>query len=259
MNRQPEGQDNARYHLRRPRLPRKRDVGVSAPPLLAVERLTVGYGQSPVVRDVFPTVGVGGIGALVGANGAGKTTTSCVIVGAVRPQAGTVLLGGRSLKNLRLHQLTSVGAAYVPEDRCSFAELTTGKNLHLDRGDLDQRLEWFAAVGTLLGRLAGLLSGGKQQMLAPARALARRPPILIDKISAGLAPMLVEHLLALLRRLADEAQLAVLFVEQHVDLALACADRGYVLRHGELVAEGPASGLARDHHSLEASFLGEVL
>ena len=203
MNRQPEGQDNARYHLRRPRLPRKRDVGVSAPPLLAVEGLTVGYGRSPVVRDVLLAVGVSGIGALVGADGAGKTTTSCVIVSAVRPQAGTVLLGGRSLKNL--------------------------------------------------------LSGGKQQMLAPARALGRRPSILIDKISAGLAPMLVEHLLALLRRLADEAQLAVLLVEQHVDLALACAGRGYVLRHVELVAEGLASDLARDHHLLEASFLGEVL
>jgi branched-chain amino acid transport system ATP-binding protein len=234
---------------------------VSAPPLLAVEGLTAGYGRLPVVRDVSLTVGAGEIVALVGANGAGKTTTLCAITGALRPQAGTVVLGGRSLKNLRLHQLASVGAAYVPDDRCLFAQLTTGENLRLARGDrpLEELLEWFPALRPLLGRLAGLLSGGEQQMLALARALASRPSILlIDEMSAGLAPVIVEHLLALLRRLAGEEQLAVLLVEQHVDLALACADRGYVLRHGELVAAGPAADLARDRHLLEASYLGEV-
>jgi branched-chain amino acid transport system ATP-binding protein len=229
--------------------------------LLSVTGLTAGYGRLPVLRDVSLTVDCGEVVALVGANGAGKTTTLCAITGILRPQAGTVMLRGRAMKNLRPHQLTSVGAAYVPDDRCLFFDLTVAENLRVARGSrpLDELLAWFPALPPLLGRKAGLLSGGEQQMLALARALAHRPELLmIDEMSAGLAPIIVEKHLGLLRRLADEEHVAVLLVDQHVDLALTCADRGYVLRHGALVAEGAAAELAADRHLLESSYLGDV-
>jgi branched-chain amino acid transport system ATP-binding protein len=234
---------------------------VSDSSLLTVAGLTAGYGRLPVVRDVSLTVGPGEVVALVGANGAGKTTTICAIAGLLRPKAGAVLVRGVPLKSHRPHHMTAMGISYVPDDRCLFGDLTTAENLRLARGTrpLEELLAWFPALAQLLDRRAGLLSGGEQQMLALARALARRPTLLIiDEMSAGLAPIIVENLLGLVRRLADEEGVGVLVVEQHVDLALGCADRGYVMRHGEITMEGTAVGLAKDRKLLESSYLGEI-
>jgi branched-chain amino acid transport system ATP-binding protein len=236
-------------------------MNVMSDPILDVSGLTAGYGDLPVVRDVSLTVARGEIVALVGANGAGKTTTLSAITGVLKPQSGTVVVTGNTLKNHQLHRLKALGAAYLPDDRCLFADLTTAENLRMARGTrpIDELLEWLPALRPLMKRKAGLLSGGEQQMLALARALASRPSILlVDEMSAGLAPIIVQQLLTLLRRLADEEQLAVLLVEQHVELALACADRGYVLRHGELVSNGSTDDLAADRRNLEASYLGEA-
>jgi branched-chain amino acid transport system ATP-binding protein len=234
---------------------------VTSDPVLEVSGLTAGYGDLPVVRDVSLTVARGEVVALVGANGAGKTTTLSAITGVLKPQSGTVVITGNTLKDHRLHRLKALGAAYLPDDRCLFADLTTAENLRMARGTrpIDELLDWLPALRPLLKRKAGLLSGGEQQMLALARALASRPSILlVDEMSAGLAPIIVQQLLTLLRRLADQEQLALLLVEQHVELALACADRGYVLRHGELVSNGSADDLVADRRNLEASYLGEV-
>ena len=229
--------------------------------VLDVSGLTAGYGELPVVRNISLTVGSGEVVAIVGANGAGKTTTLCAIAGVIRPHAGSIRINENKIERQRLHRLKSLGVAYVPDDRCLFADLTVAENLRLARGtrSFDELFAWLPALRPLEHRKAGLLSGGEQQMLALARALATKPTLLlIDEMSAGLAPILVQHLLEVLRRLADEDGVAVLLVEQHVDLALGCADRGYVLRHGEMVMEGDASTLVRDRHLLEASYLGAV-
>ena len=142
---------------------------------------------------------------------------------------------------------------------CS-STLRSAENLRVARGSrpLDEILEWFAALRPLLRRTAGLLSGGEQQMLAIARALVRRPRILlVDEMSLGLAPIIVEQLLDLIARLATTENLAVLLVEQHVDLALAHADRVYVLSHGGVVAEGDAGELSQNRALLESSYLGD--
>jgi branched-chain amino acid transport system ATP-binding protein len=149
----------------------------------------------------------------------------------------------------------------VAEDRCIFFQLTVRENLRLGSGrgarTMARALEYFPVLEGLLDRRAGLLSGGEQQMLAMARALAGEPKLLmVDEMSLGLAPIIVERLLPVLRRIADDTGAGVLLVEQHVHLALEVADRGYVLSHGDLVASAPAAGLRENLGLLETSYLG---
>ena len=230
--------------------------------VLTIEALTVGYDGAPVVRGLDLHVGGGEVVALLGANGAGKTTTLRAISGLLRPLSGRILFAGEDTAKIAPAALARRGIAHVPEGRGLFFGLTVAEHFRLGhRGehlDAEAAYGYFPALAELRGRPAGLLSGGEQQMLAVARALVRRPRVLLlDELSLGLAPVIVERLLPVVRSYALESGCAVLLVEQHVQLALEIADRGYVLSHGEVVLERTAQDLRGDEQLLVASYLGE--
>ncbi len=231
--------------------------------LLEINDLNTGYNGVSVVRGLNLHVNAGEVVALLGPNGAGKTTTLLTTSGLVPIISGEIKVFGKSVQGRRPHLIAREGLAHVPEGRALFYQLTVGENLRLGaaRGaaDVKQALAYFPILAEIMDRRAGLLSGGEQQMLAMARALTVKPKLLmVDEMSLGLAPIIVERLLPILRTIADETGAGVLLVEQHVNMALQVADRAYILSHGELVTEGDAKELASNRSLLEASYLGET-
>jgi branched-chain amino acid transport system ATP-binding protein len=231
--------------------------------LLRVENLSAGYGGAAVVRGIDLTVQRGEVVALLGANGAGKTTMLRVISGLLRPIEGSVRFDGVEATRLSPQALARRGMAHVPEGRGIFFGLTVAEHFRLGyRGEqlrLDDILDYFPALGEIRGRRAGLLSGGEQQMLAVARALARRPKLLLlDELSLGLAPIVVERLLPIVKQFVDDTGAGALLVEQHVHLALEVAGRGIVMSNGGITLEGWAEALMHDRYLLESSYLGDV-
>ena len=230
--------------------------------LLTVEALDTGYDGVAVVRNLSLHVDAGEVVALLGPNGAGKTTTLMTISGMGQILDGSVTIMGRSVPRLRqAHRVARWGVIHVPENRGLLFQLTVRENLQLaktrGRVDIDRALDFFPALGPLINRRAGLLSGGEQQMLALARSIVAEPKLLmVDEMSLGLAPVIYEELMPVVRRIADETGAGVLLVEQHVDLALEVSNRGYVLNHGDLVMQGAASDLLADRALLDASYLG---
>lgn len=223
--------------------------GPSMGELLEVVGLTAGYGSTTVLRDVSLTVPVGGIMALLGRNGVGKTTLLRTIAGFIVPMAGQVLLEGQSLAGIAPHRVARRAVCYVAQEKALFADLTVGENLRL--GVPDDRLYRERLPGiephfpVLLQRLrqkAGTLSGGEQKMLLVSRAILARPQLmLLDEISEGLQPSVVDRLAGVLTALRRDQGTAMLLVEQNVAFALSVADEFAVLNSGAVIERGAAS------------------
>jgi branched-chain amino acid transport system ATP-binding protein len=230
--------------------------------VLELDGVSCGYGRSVVVRNVDLHIDRGEVVALLGANGAGKTTTLLTIAGVLPAVAGTIRFLDERIERWSAPRVARHGAMLIPDDRGLFPRLTVRENLTLSapaRGTMGDPLELFPELHDRLRTPAGLLSGGQQQMLAIARALQRSPKLLLfDELSFGLAPLVVQRLMPILRRVADETDAGVLLVEQHVHLGLAIAERAYVLSHGNLVLSAPAADLRDDVSLLHASYLGEI-
>jgi branched-chain amino acid transport system ATP-binding protein len=228
--------------------------------MLELSGLRAGYGNVDVVWDVDLEVREEEIVALVGSNGAGKSTLLRAVSGMIRPSAGEIRWHDRDIAGLAPERVVELAIAHVPEGRRLFQGLTIRENLLVGayrRGpaDLDRAVELFPRLGQRLEQVAGSLSGGEQQMCAIARGLMSNPDlIMIDELSLGLAPNLVEQILDRLAEIAGSGT-AELLVEQDVDAALAVAGRGYVLETGRIVASGSSQELLADSRVREA-YLG---
>ncbi len=225
-----------------------------------IEGLTAGYGGVTVLRDVSLTVPARSVTALLGPNGAGKTTLLRVASGLLRPRSGRLYLGGTEVSGWAPEALASAGICHVPEGRGVFPGLTVKENLILqarpgtERESAEKAVDAFPILGDRMKQLAGTLSGGQQQMLALARAYVSRPQVvLLDEVSMGLAPAIVDEIFAFLDRLAAEGA-ALLLVEQYVTRALASADYVYLLNKGEVSFAGEPTEL--DDEDVFRSYLG---
>ncbi|HYZ32837.1 MAG TPA: ABC transporter ATP-binding protein [Crenalkalicoccus sp.] len=234
------------------------------PPLLEAQGLSAGYGPTEVLHGLDFQVEKGGVTALLGANGAGKTTTLRAISGMIRT-SGEIRLSGERIDGRATEEIARRGVAHVPDGRGTFMELTVEENFRLGaytRRDREVQSD-FEKLGEMFPRLkqrwrqqAGTLSGGEQQMLAIARALLLRPRLLLmDEPSFGLAPLIVQEIFGIMRRIRDEAGVGILLVEQNANLALDLADRAYLLETGRIVVSGPAAEIRQDE-AVRRSYLG---
>ncbi|MDO9710409.1 ABC transporter ATP-binding protein [Paracraurococcus lichenis] len=236
-------------------------------PLLQAEGIRVSYGRIEAVRGVDLQVGPGEFVGVIGSNGAGKSSLMRAIAGVLAPAAGRVRFAGEETTGRPSHRMVSRGLAMVPEGRMIFADQTVRENLLLGgysrlrrdpqgvAADEERMLALFPRVKERLGQEAGTLSGGEQQMLAIARGLLSRPRLLvIDELSLGLAPVILDMLFPVLAQLNKEG-LSILLVEQMASYALSVTDRTYVMENGCMLFDGPSRELANDPRVLDA-YLG---
>lgn len=234
-----------------------RGTGADDQILLEARGVSAGYGALAAVRDLDMHVRSGEIVAVLGANGAGKTTTLLTLAGEIEPMAGEVRWLGQTCAS-PLFRRAREGLALVTEEKSVFMALTARENLRLGSGEIDHALELFPELEDHLDRVAGLLSGGQQQMLTLARALAGKPKVLLaDELSLGLAPLVVGRLLAAVKTAAEDG-VGVILVEQHVRQALKVADRVYVLQRGRVVFEADALGASAQIDQIEKAYLEGV-
>ncbi|HEV7536019.1 MAG TPA: ABC transporter ATP-binding protein [Acidimicrobiia bacterium] len=228
--------------------------------MLRVEGITAGYGTAEVLHDVTLAVPDSSVVALLGPNGAGKTTLLRVLSGLLDPWAGSIALDGAPVAGLSAHDLAARGLCHIPEGRGVFPPLSVRDNLLVfsrrgqEREALERAVAIFPALGGRLDQVAGTMSGGEQQMLALARAyISGAKVILLDEVSMGLAPVVVDEIFAVLEQIAREG-VALLLVEQYVHKALAIADYAYILNRGRISFAGDAAELGGD--DVFARYLG---
>ena len=233
--------------------------------LLDVKGLKAFYGQTPALHDVNFSLEQGGITTLLGANGAGKTTTLRALCSLVSRQ-GDIMLAGKPIAGMATEDIVRLGVAHVPEGRGTFVGLSVEENLRIaaytrkDKAgvarDLERVFEYFPILKQRYQQQAGTLSGGEQQMLAISRALMLSPKLmLLDEPSFGLAPLIVQEIFRILRRVNSEAKVSMLLVEQNAALALDLADTAYVLETGHVVMSGKAADVKNDE-GIRKSYLG---
>ena len=233
--------------------------------MLVVDDVFSGYGKSQVLHGVSLSVDEGEIVALIGANGAGKTTLLKTISGLVQTRSGTIRFQNTEIQNYSAHRIVESGVSQVAEGRAMLKRMTVLENLRIGAHvrkdkevgqDIDQIFSKFPVLGERHDQLAGLLSGGEQQMLAIGRALMARPRILLlDEPSLGLAPMVVTEIFRTLRALRDD-ETTIFLVEQNARRALQVADRGYVLERGQIALEGTGQRLL-DDEKIQQTYLGK--
>ena len=232
---------------------------------LKVDHIHAGYGSLRIIHDVSLEVATDEVVSVLGANGAGKTTLLRAISGIIRPRQGAIELLGERIDGRPPHARAAAGIGHVPSGRELFPELTVDDNLLLGGQTVARErreqlhaevIDLFPALGNMLKRRAGALSGGQQQMLAVGRALMTDPKLLLlDEPSTGLAPKVVAALFDVLRRLIERGDMSILLVEQNAGLALSVARRAYVLETGRCVASGSAAELKQDERVIKA-YLG---
>jgi len=221
--------------------------------MLSVENLDVAYRRTQVLFDVSVDVPDGGLVCVMGRNGVGKTTLLNAIMGVLKPRSGRVMWEGRDITDMRPHERVHAGLGYVPQGHATFGQLTVAENLSVvaeaggrgaDRAAVDDALDLFPRLKTLLSRRAGFLSGGQAQQLAFARALVTRPRLLLlDEPTEGIQPSIILEIEDAIAELHRTSSLSILLVEQYVELALRLAERYVVLDAGEVVDSGATADL----------------
>jgi branched-chain amino acid transport system ATP-binding protein len=222
-------------------------------PVLELRGISASYGQTPVLRDIGLTVHPGEVVALLGPNGMGKTTTLRVAAGLLAPRNGTVLVAGKDVTRMSPNRRAGAGLCLIPEGRGIFRGLTVAENLRLQvpkglsaAAATEVAVDAFPVLGKRLGQLAGKMSGGEQQMLALARAYVCHPKVvLLDEVSMGLSPLMVDNVFDAIKRLAA-ANISLLIVEQYVNRAMAIADQVVLLDKGTVSFSGPPAELDQD-------------
>jgi branched-chain amino acid transport system ATP-binding protein len=236
-------------------------------PILELKGLSAGWGRAPAIREINLRFEQGEIVTIIGANGAGKSTTLMAISSILKPMSGQIFYNGQDTASIPAEQLPALGLCQVPEGRRIFPRLTVAENLDMGayfrtdhdavRRDMAHVFELFPRLQERASQKGGTLSGGEQQMLAIGRALMGRPKLLLlDEPSLGLAPLIVEHIFSIIRRVSVEEGMTVLLVEQNANLALKLAQRGYVMETGRIAMTDTAASLL-DNPEIRKAYLGE--
>lgn len=234
--------------------------------ILEVKNLSVNYGIVPALRNISFAVDEGEIVALIGPNGAGKTTTLHTISGLIKPKSGSILYNGNDIVGKEAHKMVKEGISQVPEGRGIFGILTVAENINLgaylrnDSEKVRKDKEWvysiFPRLKERMSQVGGTLSGGEQQMLAIARALMARPKVLLlDEPSMGLAPVIVEDIFRIIKKINREQHTTILLVEQNAQMALTASHRAYVIEVGEIINSGFSKELKKDD-MIRKTYLG---